>query len=216
MTTIITRLYATADEAKTVVGALRKEGFAKGDITVLSGDGGTGSADLMPAILEKGVYKAAAAIYADRVSQGASLLILRAPFGSATTAQALLEDTDAIDAGVKHPDSYEEAMPTRKVEWGKNLPVLLSSDVLTFSDGLFPRAVLKNWSFSSLFGLPYLTDWLPTGGSLIDGSTTPFSSRLGLPLLTERQTPYASLLGESTISSRIGVPTLTKDDSARR
>lgn len=212
MTTIITRLYATADEAKTVVGALRTEGFAKGDIEVLSNSAGTGSADLLPVILEKGVYKAAATIYAERVSHGASLLILRAPFGSATAARTVLEDFDSIDAGVKHPDAYQEAMPTRKVEWGKNLPVLLNSDVLTLSDGLFPRAVLKNWSLSSLFGLPYLTSWMPTGGSLIEGSTTPFSTRLGLPLLTKRQTPYASLLGESTISSRIGVPTLTKDN----
>lgn len=210
MTTIITRLYATPDKAAEVVSALHASRFGKKLVSVITADAAGG---VREAIGKAGVYAAAADIYAKHVAGGEALVVLQAPYGRAVQALNLLENFEAVPTAVRHTEAYVESRETPKVSLSsKNLPVLLNSDVLVMSDGMFPRAVFrKNAFFSSLFGIPLLSGSNGPMSNLIQTNTTPFSSMFGLPTLTRSQEPKAGLV-RGTMSSSLGLPTLTKND----
>lgn len=214
MTTIITRLYRTPDEAEAARDALGAEGCPSGAVSLLASSPDAGGSDLA-AIRRAGVYESAAIVYAGHVAEGAALLVVRAPFGTAFRTLEILEDFPDVDVGISHPDAYVESQASgRHSKNGE--AALLNSDLLLLSEDLMPPALLKNgWTFSHLFGLPLLTNWMPTGGSLVTGRTT-ISSYLGLPLLTKRQSPRAGLLkSETPFSSALGLPTLSDDSNKR-
>jgi hypothetical protein len=212
MTTIITRLYATPEKAAEVAAALHAGRFGKQLVSVITDDAAGG---VRAAIGKVGVYAAAADIYAKHVAGGEALVVVQAPYGRAVQAVNLLDTFEAVPTAVRHTEAYVESKETPKTSLSsKNLPVLLNSDVLVMSDGMFPRAVFrKNAFFSSLFGLPLLSGSNGPMSSLIETNTTPFSSMFGLPTLTRSQEPKAGLVkGGTPLSSALGLPTLTKND----
>jgi hypothetical protein len=210
MTTLITRLYRTLDEAEAARKALRSDGCPSSAISLLSKEASHSGHDLA-AIQEAGVYPSAAALYAPHVEEGASLLVVRAPFGAAVRTHEILDDFPALDVGVSPVDAYVESHPSPRRSKDASA-TLLDSDLLFLSEDLMPPALLKDgWTFSHYLGLPLLTDWMPTRGALLSGRST-ISSYFGLPLLTKRQTPRARLLkSETPFSSALGLPLLSDD-----
>jgi hypothetical protein len=218
MTTLITRLYRTLDEAKAARKALKADGCPNKAISLLFKAPETEAHPAphdLAAIERAGVYPSAAKTYAPHVEAGAALLVVRAPFGAAVRTHEILDGFPDLDVGVSPVDAYIESQPTpRRSKDGS--ATLLDSDLLFLSDNLAPPALLKDgWTFSHYLGIPLLTDWMPTGGGLFQGKST-ISSYLGLPLLTKSQAPRAGLLKNGTpFSSLFGLPLLSKDPDQR-
>jgi hypothetical protein len=203
MTTIVTRLYATAEKADAAAASLRKAGFTSLPLGVVK-PGGKGDAGLA-AIRALGVYEAAAKTYADRVKGGDSLVVVHAPFGKSYRAMEFMDAHEPINANVRYTEVYVPAKdPPNWTEKQRYLPILSNSDTLVLSDGLMPPAVIRNHrpmnsvisnnkpkarlisgTFSDKFGIPLLTEWRASKGKLLK-TGTPFSTALGMPTLTDR------------------------------
>ncbi len=218
MTTLITRLYRALADAEAAKKALNADGCPNSAISLIykaTEAGGRPVAHDLAAIEQAGVYPSAAVIYAGHVDEGASLLVVRAPFGTALRTHDILADFPAMDVGVSPADAYVESRPSPRRSADPRA-TLLDSDLLFLSGDLMPPALTKRgWTFSHYFGLPLLTGWMPTRGALLSGRTT-ISSYFGLPLLTKSQEPWSSLLKtETPLSSALGLPLLSKDHDTR-
>ena len=178
MATIITRLYASRDQAAGVVSALEADGFQADDITLVARDEGQDMGTFHAALANAGVHKAGAKTYAERTMTGQVVLVLRAPFGAGTAGMAIVDTVPAIDIGVDRTELHVPAQDT-PVERLRYLPDLLPDGTrFMTTDGLLKTAT----PFSSLFRLPMTAK----GGraKLLD-NPTPFSSMFKLPLLVK-------------------------------
>jgi hypothetical protein len=112
MTTIITRLYADAAAAQTVVAALLEEGHSSATVDILTRDGAGPVADRMQAAR---VGAAAARAYAGPVAEGRALLVVNAPFapiGTALNAIRTVNRFPSINVGLDDEDVYIRDEPT--------------------------------------------------------------------------------------------------------
>jgi hypothetical protein len=180
MTTIITRLYASGDQAAAAANALRESEFDNDNINVFSA-----GADQAAAIRAAGVHDSASEIYASHLRDGAGLVVVRAPFGSAVTASRILSRFHPVKTAVKTTDRYLGTPDPRRREILPQPKKRMGTAILVCSDGLFPPAVIRGSSFfSEWLGLPLLS--ARTGkAKLVSGNSTPFSSTLGLPVLSK-------------------------------
>jgi hypothetical protein len=106
MTTIITRLYADAAAAQSVVAALLAEGHSSATVQVITKDGAGSAADRMHAAR---VGAASARAYAGPVGEGRALLVVEAPFapmGTALNAIRTVNRFPAINVGLADEDVY--------------------------------------------------------------------------------------------------------------
>lgn len=185
MTTLITRLYANHDKARAVVDALKAKGYKDKDIDLISLADGSGipASKLMDAFRKACVPASSAAIYAEGVRQGEAVVAFRAPVGAFYKAKAIIDRFEAIDAGVKHAEVHLEATTTPQLRQTRYLPELLKHDQ-RFFDGVFPDIAREPRTF--VFGRPDLPTSKPKA-KLITDNPFVFSSRLGLPLLSEKR-----------------------------
>lgn len=113
MPTVMTRLYQTNADASAVAEKLKEMGYEDEQLDVIAKPSQTGfeggetaigeSAETTAARLQKaGVYATAAKKYADKMSSGETLVVLRAPFGYAGPASPIMDSAPTIDAGVKY------------------------------------------------------------------------------------------------------------------
>jgi hypothetical protein len=201
MTQTICRLYATQMQAMRAAAELRSRSYL--DVHVFAGPAATaveGEApaqgnvepDLLKSMMEAYIFKPHAEVYAARVSKGASLVAVHAPFGTAQQAINVLESHGAIEDGIPPPPpsksyAYDERVPLSSA---LQLPVLTKTQLpfeaiagvgsLTrrprlYTAWLLPVLTRVAAPFSSMFGLPTRTR-----------SATPFSSLFGLPVLKKR------------------------------
>lgn len=209
MSTIITRLYASDKDARTVVARLKEEGYRAPEIDIIGKDGDGDPDTLKQTIRRAGVYPNAAAIYAERVAGGDVLLVLRARVGQALKGTAIVDEVASIDAGVKYRDVYAGTRGTpARTDRGSYLPNLLpNNQKMLTRDGLIGSGT----PFSSLFGIPLLTRGRTGRARLITKRTTPFSSFFGLSLLARRSGRAQLITGNTTpFSKMLGLPLLTK------
>lgn len=106
MTTIITRLYADAAAAQSVVAALLAEGHSSATVQVITKDGAGSAADRMHAAR---VGAASARAYAGPVGEGRALLVVAAPFapmGTALNAIRTVNRFPSINVGLADEDVY--------------------------------------------------------------------------------------------------------------
>ncbi len=207
MTTIVTRLYANPDQAAAAAAALKSEDFLDRHVHVIAGD------DALGQIQAAGVHQSAALIYAERLKQGAAIVVTHAQFGMALKAAKILNRHGPINSGVKSQDVYIGSVDNRPMYPNKYLPVLLDNTTI-FSGLLVPPLTSRNRLFSAMFGLPMLSSKRGPRASL---SSMRFSSMLGMPLLTRGKGPRASLITKNTtpFSTAIGAPTLSSDRARR-
>jgi hypothetical protein len=174
MTTIITRLYSSHDDALKASEAVYAAKISRSTMEIVSGTADTAAAKSQIAAL--GVYPSAAATYASRVASGHALLVIHAGFREVYRTKNALSGTGDIDAGVAHtelfvsdPTKPREA-PTRYLPEPFNFTVF-TGDHLPYQGQTWlpfhkffrfpllskrePRAgVLTNKLFSKMFGLP--------------------------------------------------------------
>lgn len=182
MTTIVTRLFASADAGPAAVAALKAKKFKDSDIDVVAGGDGARAA-----LINAGVYAGGADAYAAKLKDGGCVVVVRAPYGNAILANRVLDGQGPVASGVQHESVYVGSVDARPLyKYEKNLPELLPEGTLVLSEMMMPRAVISGeWTFSHIFGLPFLSSRRPSGG--LTDNATPFSSALGLPLLSSRE-----------------------------
>lgn len=176
MTTIITRLYSTHDQAEAAANMLASSKLPRSLISIISG-----SSDAVAAngeISALGVYPNAAAIYASKVVGGNALLVVHAGFGKAYKVTGILAETDTIDAGVKYTEVMASDMSSRREEKQRHLPELLNITVMTGEQLPYPG---QSWlPFHSLFRFPLLSK---SGGRAGVFKSKLFSKMFGMPML---------------------------------
>jgi hypothetical protein len=249
MADIITRVYGSEDNAVAAVNELKTYRFADTDITVVSYLGGykTGANaaaaefnEIVGAVAAGFIPKAEAAIYALSIARGATLVTVRAPFGTAGRATAILDSYDPIETGVP-PKEYkplrmwDEATPasfilslpvllddTATVSAVLGVPILLERgrtalsalripELLNASNLLGIPAILKDRAaFSALIGLPVLID-----------AKARLSSVLHIRLLLSDKASLSAFCDmgwlrplATPLSSALHIPTLTKDTTS--
>lgn len=201
MTQTICRMYATKAQAMKAAAELGARGYS--DVHVFSGevpsaqaDANTNAAPVGPTVssLVQGMRDAFildshAKVYADRVSKGGSLVCVHAVFGKALQATKVLERFEPIDSGVREKS-------TDWVVWDEAAPLSSALQLKTLTQTKLPFEVMWNVAsitsrltfFSNWIGLPLLSRGTSFsslfGMSLLSRNGTPFSSQLGLPLLT--------------------------------
>ncbi len=173
----IVRLFESAARADEGIKRLKTWGFEDAVISRVAPGGSEDS--LAAAIAAANVLKSRAAIYAKGVARGGTLVVVRAPFGTAVIAEQLLDSAGTIDAG---PVPGEP----RGREWDDAAPLSSCFGWSTLSKRgdyfLSPNLVSKGGRTSgSSLGLPELSSGSPTFGNLISRNGTPLSSMLKLP-----------------------------------
>jgi len=175
MTTIITRLYATNEQAEEAVKTAAAKKFPKVSMKIVSG--ANDPAESTAELKALGVYPGAAAVYADKVAGGHAVLVMQASFGKAYKAAAAVENTGAIHADVKHTEVYAGAMTSPTPESTRHLPELLNVTMLTGEK--LPYSGQTWLPFHSFFRIPLLSKKVARAGLL---TNTLFSKMVGMPL----------------------------------
>jgi hypothetical protein len=130
-------------------------------------------------MLKAYIVRSEAAIYAQRVSQGASLVTVHAPFSGGKLAQTILDSNGPIDSGVPQP----------------SFPGYLWDDSAPLSSALrWPLLSKIEHPFETFIGIPSLLQTKHgSGAPVLPDDPAPFSAALGLPLLVDTPTPISSL-----------------------
>ena len=188
MTTLITRLYETVERASAAANALAAMEFRDKHYDVIAAPviktkpAADTLAGVNAALSRAGVIPRSAAVYAPRIVEGNALVVVRAPIGTSFEVTDILDGFEPIDLGLRDEVHLPaEAGLPRKV-YRPSATSLLPRDAMILSGRKFLPAITSRqtgpWSGLIRSG--------PSAG-LIKERTTPFSSTLGLPLLTKRE-----------------------------
>ncbi len=199
MTTIITRLYSDEQTARNASAFLAKNGFVDRDRDVISGGEGG-----VVALRSAGVPADVAAAYAETLAGGTAVLVVRAGFGRAGKARALVAETETIDAGLPKQDFYVRG--GLRPHTGRPVARPEDARILTGS-GPGGALISTPTPFSSWLGMTLLSTG-PRSSSVMAGNKkiTPGSHlttwTLNTPLMTDNVTPFSSLLGWKTLTKQ--------------
>ena len=202
---IYARMYATEQQALDAVGKLREEGFPTDTILTLvpGGEGEKALADIVRTGIKAGfIPESEGRIYARCMELGRSLVFIRVAFGYGLIATEILDSCDPVDthhlpepgaAFSSAPLSAAMGWPVIKADQAAplsslfGLPALKSSSAFSFASG----SLLSDQAtpLSSMFGLKTLISQSQSSDSsfgmpLLSRNPAPFSSLLGLPLLS--------------------------------
>jgi len=175
MTQTISRLYGAAHDATACLADLKEHGFGQGEVYAVSPPppGQNDLSTLAAAIAQGNVLKAKAAIYAQGVAKGGTLITVHAPFGAAAKATAILDRHNPIDSGVSDP-AY---------------PRITYDDAAPFSSSLQIPALLSDPApLSSFWNMPVLTE-----------GAAPLSDAFAMPTQSSNPAPLSSAIGWSTL-----------------
>jgi hypothetical protein len=249
MADIITRVYGSQENAVAAINELKTYRFEDTDITVVSYLGGykTGANaaaaefnEIVSAVAAGFIPKAEAAIYALSIARGATLVTVRAPFGTAGRATAILDSHDPVETGVPPKEykplrQWDEATPASSMlSW----PVLLD-DTVTLSAVLgIPILFERSRTVFSALRIPELLNASNLLGiTAIIKDVPAFSALIGLPVLTDAKARLSSVLHiklllsdkaslsafcdmgwlrplATPLSSALHIPVLTKDTTS--
>jgi hypothetical protein len=179
----ISRLYANEESARKAWDELKRMGYADSHIfTPASSTGGSpaGADDVLEKMVKAYVVRSEAVIYAERVSRGASLVTVHAPFSGGHLATSVLHQHSPIDSGVPEPVPsvmlWDEAAPlSSALQW----PVLAKTEHPFETITGIPSLICSNYS---------------SNVAVRPDDPAPLSDTLGLPLLSDDPTPLSSLL----------------------
>lgn len=201
MSETICRLFATREKAERASQALRKLGYA--DIHLIARSGAADTVEsLAEAITKARIVPDEARHYAERVNQGAVLVVVHTLFGGALRARLILDGEGPIDTGLPKPSTAIAPAAASSTAsgsgwfWARHpFEALTGWSTLT----------KEGWMFSDRFGWRYLTsDPTPLssalGWKLLSDTPHPLSSRLGWKLLSDTPHPLSSRLGWKLLS----------------
>lgn len=203
---IYARMYATEQQALDAVEKLREEGFPTDTIFTLvpGGEGDKALADKVRTGIKAGfIPESEGRIYARCMELGRSLVFIRVAFGYGLIATEILDSCDPVDthhlpepgaAFSSAPLSAAMGWPVIKADQAAPLsslfgfPALKSSSAFSF--GASSLLSDKATPLSSMFGLKTL---------ISQGQST--DSSFGMPLLSRNPAPFSSLLGLPLLSN---------------
>ncbi len=186
MTQTISRMYGAASDASACVADLKEHGFGAGEVYAVSPPphGQNDLSSIAAAIAQGNVLKAKAAIYAEGVARGGTLVTVHAPFGAAAKATAILNRHNPIDSGVADPAypriAYDDAAPFSST---LQIPALLADPAPLSTFWSLPVLTEGRASLSKAFDLPELS-----------AGAAPLSGALGWATLSRNPAPLSSLL----------------------
>ena len=198
MTTIVSRLYATEQQAAQAAEMLTSTRFSAADVNLVTPPT---EPDLAPSALEDlilkgGVRRADAAVFAKAVREGKSLVTVRAAWSLATPAIDILENFEPIESGVgdyEHhvAETWHSASPFSDfIGW----PTLIDSK---------STSELLDGNCSSSLGLPTVLRLRPF--SALSKTDKPYSA------LAKSDKPYSKLIDKAApFSALFGLPVLLK------
>ncbi|MFQ3623660.1 MAG: hypothetical protein SNJ73_08955, partial [Acetobacteraceae bacterium] len=177
-------------------------GYSDVQIFSASADKGDTLDSVADSIAAAGILAEEARIYAERVLQGNSLVIVRALFGGAVRARQILAQHGPVDSGVAEPSqrlmtSVGDGTASGGGNWLHTLGTAPHPmEALTG----WPSLTKEGWMFSDRFGWRYLLDD-PTplsskfGWKLLSDTPYPLSSKFGWKLLSDTPHPLSSKFG---------------------
>jgi hypothetical protein len=168
---IVSRLFATPEEATEAVAELMQSGFRNPAITVV--DKTTEGVD-QAMIMKLGIQPVRSQTYVDGIGAGGTLVVVDAPPGAGGRAADILNRGEAPES----PAAFEALTrePPPEPDW---------TDATPLSRALGWRVLLNSPT-------PF-SDWI--GGKVLSDKPTPLSSWLGRPALSDNPAPLSSWLG---------------------
>ena len=223
MAQIITRLFSSPSNAAAAVKDVQDYRFGDNDVYTIEGSAAASHDDLVAQIAQAGVAKEDAAGYADKVRDGATLVVVHAPFGSAKKATVLLDRHQPLPSAAPPPLAppirYDRAAPLSSIYQWRTL-ISNPAPLSTF----WNLPLLSNFSLSRTWGRPELSDepapfssWLKF--RTLSDDPAPLSSWFKFPVLKEGNTFAGrdNLLHNPTpLSSWLNIPVLSSRNGARR
>lgn len=231
---VIARLYDDEGRAAVAAKALVELGYSSSDVAIMEGPKRPSQVAEEPpqattpdtetvsnAVRVGSMLGKHADFYMERLTEGRALVVCTPPFIASRMVEVTLDQYEPLpDSHVPPPKPFiplsEQATPLSNM---LGLPVLVNgtmSEALGFDtrqDGLshfsqWFKPLASDFTFSSLVG------W-----KLKSSSDTPLSSRLGLPVKSDRLENTASSFGfplhsksSTPLSSMLGLPLLSKRD----
>jgi hypothetical protein len=176
-------MYATAEQAQAAVASVAGYGLASDAITLITPSTATTAAGLAAAIAKAKVLKSEAAVYAQGVLAGKSLVIVDAPFGAGSIYADVLDAAGPVDSGVPEPyweSGWDDAAPFSSA---LSIPVISKPSPYLFM-GL-PALLRSGRTTCAALGLPELasSDLAVFGRPNLSSNPAPFSGLFHLPLL---------------------------------
>lgn len=180
----ISRLYANEENARKAWDELKRRGYADSYIFTppTRGAGDTSvpasAASVAEHMVQSFIVRSEAAIYARRVTEGASLVSVHAPFSGGYKATVILDRYGPIDSGVSEPSSPSYA-------WDETAP---------FSSA-FRMPLLTNCKlpFEAIVGVPsLLKTTYGSGPRPRPDNPAPFSAALNWRVLSSDPAPLSS------------------------
>ena len=202
MTTIITRLYPNTMAAHAVADALMAGGHQASYIEIIDSPS-------TAAMKAARVSDTAATAYANAMTSGQALLVVRAPFspiGAAGTAKAVVGNYDSVDAGLANEDNY-----VREVARADRFQSIMSDHPRFFSQDMDPGRCRTRTTVFLAFGAKLLAPYMSRRSAISGGaymSTKFWPMRLVSANKTKRSVisggghPLSRLLGMAVISRR--------------
>lgn len=211
MPSLIVRMYDTDERARDAVAKLKAAGFRDDAVLALTPGAAQSVAD---AIVAGRMMGHRAEFYAERVKQGRSIVAVDAPFGRGQAASGILDGCGPVDLDLEVPEDAGDSRLTRSAPLSTAMgwPVLSRNNPTPLSDSLGLRTTARSeFYLTSELADPHYTLSESFGWRLLSRSAAPFSTKLGLPVLSQKR-PRAKLLNEpSPLSSALGMPTLSRN-----
>ena len=211
MTTVVSRLYASAETADAVVADLKKSGVPSRTVDRIAG--GDDTAATADAIAAARVGAGAAKTYAGQMTGGQVLVVARVPLVPLGAARKVQEKMDAhgpVDAGVpeKEANLYIAEKP-HKVSPG--VTKVLKDHPRFFSSDYVPGNNRYGGLMSDAFHIPLLIRRRRPGRS-VAGWTGPMSTRFfPMQLVLRRERRKSVLENGGTVFSRtLGLALLSR------
>lgn len=225
--TLVIGIYRSEPAAEAADAALARDGF---DDRRVIHPGEDGEARARAAAAEGYLPSGLARIYGRLLVEGASVVVVRPPFGEGGAAERIVRRSEGYEAPPAAPPPRNPAPFSQAFE----IPVLTSSRSHTelmskwsFSDFLGLRLISsKAAPLSSAVGMPTLSgaagearsEWRTSFGMpLLSDKGAPLSTAVGAPTRTEPKRPWTTSFGMPLLSRNpapfsgfLGLPTLTR------
>ena len=199
---MITRYYASAEQASHAYQDLIQHGFSESIISLItpassnSDDQTSVSKDMVSAAMKFGAQMGEQVdISTDNIARGYSMLAVEAPFGYSYEALNILDKYSPI--AVEEPEA-DEPVPT---------PALISDRPAPFSSAIGLKVLTdSSWTLSEFIGIgfsakrSFLSNWF----SELTSSDFKFSNMFGMSMLSSNPAPFSSMFGLPTKSGKSG------------
>ncbi len=199
------RLFHNNEDAMAAAAELKEAGYGEFGVDVITSMTNDAGVDAM---VQRGVSPPHARYCVKRITEGAALVIVNAPFGAGAKATSILEKhnpdaTEEVAASIYSGPTEDPATPLSNLF---GLPVLLRNPT----------------PLSSWLKLPIFWQWPSNkstsfGFALLSRDPAPLSSTMGFRTLLDKAAPFSSWLGLKTLtnnpaplSSLLGMPTLVR------